>query len=113
MYTANTSLLGLFKTALSANKQNCTILTKSVELKNLHYFQSKFNCKNIYFAPQNPLKYAIWKFKIVKFSGEGPVALSPDPSPIGEGIPYSPNPTPLGAFRASIFAPSAHTPTST
>ena len=40
------------------------------------------------------------------FSGGG-TAPSPDPSPGGEGDTPSPHPTPLGAFGASILAPSA------
>jgi len=48
------------------------------------------NCKN---SAQNALKVAIFRLKSEKFSGEGDAP--------------SPNPTPLGAFGASILAPAA------
>ena len=49
---------------------------------------------------QSAPKHFIFILKIQKFS--------PDPSPSGRGIP-PPAPTPLGAYGASIFAPSALT----
>ena len=55
------------------------------------------NCKN---SAQNALKVAIFRLKIENFSGEGAIP------PLGGGYPLA-KPHPLGAFGASILAPTA------
>jgi len=61
------------------------------------------NCKN---SAKNALKVAIFRLKTDKFSGEGQCPLSRPLLHWGGGYPL-PKPHSLGAFGASILAPSA------
>jgi len=61
------------------------------------------NCKN---SAQNALKVAIFRLKVERFSGEGAMPF-PRPLPHWGGDTPFPKSHPLGAFGASILAPSA------